>query len=305
MAQAKSKLAAGRLQNMFSSRYAVLYALVLPAFILRMIYSILPIIQTAVISLTDRTIMSPGRYIGLRNYAHLAQDATLIGSLGWTLLYTGSAALAETVIGLGIAVLLMQKLRLRWLSNFIMLLPWVVAPILAAVAFQILYFEDGGILNEILRQLGFGNTAVRWLSDAETARFSVIAMSVWKNVSWVALIFMAAIGSLSKEVLEAAAVDGANALQRFWHVTLPLLKPAIYLVLLLRAMAEVQTFEQIYGLTRGGPGSATKTLALYAFERFFQQLRYGYGSAVNIVLLLVTIAIGGIFAWLLYRSREH
>ena len=306
MAQAKSKLAApGRLQNMFSSRYAVLYALVLPAFILRMIYSILPIIQTAVISLTDRTIMSPGRYIGLRNYAHLAQDATLIGSLGWTLLYTGAAALAETVIGLGIAVLLMQKLRLRWLSNFIMLLPWAVAPILAAVAFQILYFEDGGILNEILRQLGFGNTAVRWLSDAETARFSVIAMSVWKNVSWVALIFMAAIGSLSKEVLEAAAVDGANALQRFWHVTLPLLKPAIYLVLLLRAMAEVQTFEQIYGLTRGGPGSATKTLALYAFERFFQQLRYGYGSAVNIVLLLVTIAIGGIFAWLLYRSREH
>lgn len=306
MAQAKSKLAApSRLQNMLSSRYAVLYALVLPAFILRMIYSILPIIQTAVISLTDRTIMSPGRYIGLRNYAHLAQDATLIGSLGWTLLYTGAAAAAETIIGLGIAVLLMQKLRLRWLSNFIMLLPWVVAPILAAVAFQILYFEDGGILNEILRQLGFGNTAVRWLSDAETARFSVIAMSVWKNVSWVALIFMAAIGSLSKEVLEAAAVDGANALQRFWHVTLPLLKPAIYLVLLLRAMAEVQTFEQIYGLTRGGPGGATKTLALYAFERFFQQLRYGYGSAVNIVLLLVTIAIGGVFAWLLYRSREH
>lgn len=306
MAQAKSKLAApSRLQNMLSSRHAVLYALVLPAFILRMIYSILPIIQTAVISLTDRTIMSPGRYIGLRNYAHLAQDATLIGSLGWTLLYTGAAAAAETIIGLGIAVLLMQKLRLRWLSNFIMLLPWVVAPILAAVAFQILYFEDGGILNEILRQLGFGNTAVRWLSDAETARFSVIAMSVWKNVSWVALIFMAAIGSLSKEVLEAAAVDGANALQRFWHVTLPLLKPAIYLVLLLRAMAEVQTFEQIYGLTRGGPGGATKTLALYAFERFFQQLRYGYGSAVNIVLLLVTIAIGGIFAWLLYRSREH
>ena len=115
---------------------------------------------------------------------------------------------------------------------------------------------------------------------------------------------MAAIGSLSKEVLEAAAVDGANTLQRFWYVTLPLLKPAIYLVLLLRAMAEVQTFEQIYGLTRGGPGSATKTLALYAFERFFQQLRYGYGSAVNIVLLVMTIAIGGIFAWLLYRSRE-
>jgi len=292
-----------RLQDLFASRYAVFYVLVLPAFLLRMVYSIIPIIQTALISFTNRTILG-GQYIGLRNYEILTKDATLIGSLGWTLLYTGVSAVAETIIGLGIAILLMQNLRLRWLSNFIMLLPWVVAPMLAAVAFRILYFEDGGILNAILQELGFGNAAVRWLSDAETARFSVIAMTVWKNVSWVALIFMAAIGSLSKEVLEAAAVDGANTLQRFWYVTLPLLKPAIYLVLLLRAMAEVQTFEQIYGLTRGGPGSATKTLALYTFERFFQQLRYGYGSAVNIVLLLLTIVIGAIFAWLLYRSRE-
>ncbi len=304
MAQARSTpLAQSRIQNMFSSRYAVFYVLVLPAFLLRMIYTVIPIIQTVLISFTNRTILG-GQYIGLRNYEMLTKDATLIGSLGWTLLYTGYAAVAETVIGLGIAILLMQNLRLRWLSNFIMLLPWVVAPMLAAVAFRILYFEDGGILNEILRQLGFGNAAVRWLSDAETARFSTVVMTVWKNVSWVALIFMAAIGSLPKEALEAAAVDGANALQRFWYVSLPLLKPAIYLVLLLRAMAEVQTFEQIYGLTRGGPGSATKTLALYAFERFFQQLRYGYGSAVNLVLLLVTILIGGIFAWLLYRSRE-
>ncbi len=295
--------AQSRLQDIFSSRYAVFYVLVVPAFLLRMVYSIIPIIQTVLISFTNRTILG-GQYVGLRNYEVLARDATLIGSLGWTLLYTGVSAVAETVIGLGIAVLLMQNLRLRWLSNFIMLLPWVVAPMLAAVAFQILFFEDGGILNAILQELGFGNAAVRWLSDAKTARFSVIVMTVWKNVSWVALIFMAAIGSLSKEVLEAAAVDGANTLQRFWYVTLPLLKPAIYLVLLLRAMAEVQTFEQIYGLTRGGPGSATKTLALYAFERFFQQFRYGYGSAVNMVLLVMTIAIGSVFAWLLYRSRE-
>ena len=304
MAQATATpMAQSRLHSLFSSRYAVFYVLVLPAFLLRMIYSIIPVIQTILLSFTNRTIIG-GQYIGLRNYEILARDSTLIGSLGWTLLYTGTSAVAETVIGLGIAVLLMQNLRLRWLSNFIMLLPWVVAPILAAIAFRILYFEDGGILNEILRQLGFGNVAVRWLSDAETARFSTIAMTVWKNVSWVALIFMAALGSLPKEALEAAAVDGANALQRFWYVSLPLLKPAIYLVLLLRAMAEVQTFEQIYGLTRGGPGSATKTLALYAFERFFQQQRHGYGSAVNLVLLVVTVIIGGIFAWLLYRSRE-
>ena len=149
MAQAKATpLAQSRLQDIFSSRYAVFYVLVLPAFLLRMIYTVIPIIQTVLISFTNRTILG-GQYIGLRNYEMLTKDATLIGSLGWTLLYTGTAAVAETIIGLGIAFLLMQNLRLRWLSNFIMLLPWVVAPMLAAIAFRILYFEDGGILNEI------------------------------------------------------------------------------------------------------------------------------------------------------------
>ena len=136
MAQAKATPQAhSRLQDIFASRYAVFYVLVLPAFLLRMIYTVIPIIQTVLISFTNRTIMG-GKYIGLRNYESLTRDATLIGSLGWTLLYTGTAAVAETAIGLGIAVLLMQNLRLRWLSNFIMLLPWVVAPMLAAVAFR-------------------------------------------------------------------------------------------------------------------------------------------------------------------------
>lgn len=133
-------------------------------------------------------------------------------------------------------------------------------------------------------------------------KLSVTITTVWKNLSWVALIFMAALGALPRDLYEAASIDGATALQKFRHITIPLLKPSIYLVLMFRGMAEVVTFEQIGGLTGGGPGSATTTLAVYAYQRFFQELRYGYGSAVNVVLLLVTVAIGGFFAWRLYRS---
>jgi multiple sugar transport system permease protein len=282
----------------------VAYCLVLPAILLRLAYTLVPVVQTVFLSFTDKSIMTPGRFVGFANYVAMASDQTLIGSFGFTVLYTVTSVLLETALGLAIAILLMQGLRGRWLSNFIMLLPWVMAPLLAATVWKIIYYEDGGILNQMLRDLGLIHEPIRWLSDANTARFSVILTSVWKNVSWVALIFMAGLGSLPKDVYEAAEVDGANAWQRFITLTLPLLKPTIFLVLMFRGMGEVQTFEQIGGLTRGGPGTATQNLAYYAYQRFFQELRYGYGSAINVLLLLLTAVIGGFFAWRLYKSQR-
>ncbi len=289
--------------RLLTGRYAIIYLFVLPAFVLRMLYSFIPLVQTVWLSLTNRSLVNPGAFVGLQNYQFaLTRDKTLINSLGYTVAYTAASTILETVLGLGIAILMMQRLRGRSFSNFVMLLPWVMAPLLAGVVWRVIYWEQSGLLNFMLLEAGLVDELVRWLSDPAMARVSVIVLTVWKNVSWVALIFMAALGSLSKEVLEAAAVDGANALQRFWFVTLPLLRPSIYLVLMLRGMAEVQTFEQILGLTQGGPGNATRTLALYSYQRFFVELRYGYGSAINVLLLLLTVAIGGVFAWLLYRS---
>jgi ABC-type sugar transport system permease subunit len=282
----------------------VAYCLVLPAILLRLAYTLVPVVQTVFLSFTDKSLMTPGRFVGLANYVAMASDQTLIASLGFTLFYTAASVALETALGLGIAILLMQGLRGRWLSNFIMLLPWVMAPLLAATVWKIIYYEDGGILNQMLRDIGLIHEPIRWLSDANTARFSVILTSVWKNVSWVALIFMAGLGSLPRDVYEAAEVDGATAWQRFITLTLPLLKPTIFLVLMFRGMGEVQTFEQIGGLTRGGPGTATQNLAYYAYQRFFQELRYGYGSAINVLLLLLTAIIGGFFAWRLYKSQR-
>ncbi|OWK24492.1 hypothetical protein AJ87_21330 [Rhizobium yanglingense] len=179
-----------------------------------------------------------------------------------------------------------------------------MAPLLAATVWKIMFYEDGGILNQVLRDLGIIHEPVRWLSDATTAKVSVIVVTVWKNLSWCVLIFMAGLAALPRDVYEAAEIDGANAIQKFFTITLPLLRPTTYLVLMFRGMGEVQTFEQINGLTRGGPGTATQTLAVYAYQRFFQELRYGYGSAINVLLLLLTAAIGGFFAWRLYRASR-
>jgi ABC-type sugar transport system permease subunit len=287
-----------------SSKYSVVYLFVLPAVIIRMIFTLAPLIQTLAMSFTNKSMMNQERFIGLKNYLDLIQDKTLIAAFFFTLVYTGASMLVETALGLGIAVLLTQKLLGRWLSNFIMLLPWVMAPLLAAIVWKIMYYEDGGILNDLFRRGGLISEPVRWLSDANTARLSVILTTVWKNVSWVALILMAGMGSVSPEIYEAATVDGANSFQRFRYITLPLLRSSLLLVLMFRGMGEIQTFEQITGLTRGGPGTATQTLAVYAYRRFFQELRYGYGSAINVLLLVLTIAIGGFFAWRLYSASR-
>lgn len=293
-----------RLRAMASGPISFAYLIILPAIVLRLTYSIVPLVQTVWMSFTNRSITNPGQFIGLANYEFLIRDERLIGSLAFTLIYTFVSVALEVVLGLMLALLLMQNLRGRWLSNFIMLLPWVMAPLLAATVWKIMFYEDGGILNAILRDLGMIESPIRWLSDANTARVSVIVVTVWKNVSWCALIFMAGLAALPRELIEAAEVDGANILQRFWFVTLPMLMPTVYLIVMLRGMAEVQTFEQINGLTRGGPGTATETLAVYAYARFFQELRYGYGSAINLLLLLCSVTIGGFFAWRLYRANR-
>ncbi|MQW60709.1 ABC transporter permease subunit [Sinorhizobium meliloti] len=282
----------------------IAYWLVLPAIVLRLAFTLAPLIQTFYLSLTNSSLMGRPRFVGLQNYVSLFHDQTLLSSLTFTIVYTIVSITLETILGLLIAILLMQNLRGRWISNFLILLPWVMAPLLAATVWKIMFYEDGGILNEILLHLGIVQEPVRWLSDARTAQFSVIVVTVWKNLSWCILIFMAGLAALPRNVFEAAEIDGANAIQKFFTITLPLLKPTTYLVLMFRGMGEIQTFEQIMGLTRGGPGTATNTLALYAYQRFFQELRYGYGSAVNVLLLLLTIAIGGFFAWRLYRASR-
>jgi multiple sugar transport system permease protein len=280
----------------------VAYCIVLPAVLIRAAYTVAPVAQTIALSFTNKGLTNSGRWIGLDNYVSMLHDQTLQSSLAFTIFYAAASVALETALGLLAAMLLMQPLRGKAISNFILLLPWVVAPLLAATVWKVMYYEQGGILNDLLERAGLISEPIRWLSDGATARVSVVITTVWKNVSWVTLIFMAGLGALPADVYEAAALDGANALQRFRFITLPLLKPTIYLILMFRGMGEVQTFEQINGLTRGGPGAATTTLAVYAYQRFFQELRYGYGSAINVLLLLLTVAVGGVFAWRLYKA---
>lgn len=279
--------------------------MVLPAVLWRAAFTAVPLMQTFWLSLTNTSIVNAGAFVGLKNFEVLANDQAMRDSLQFTLIYTSGATVLEVGLGLAFALLLNQRLTGSAVANVALLLPWAVAPLLVAVIFKVLFIEDGGALNAIVDRVLPGVGPVPWLSDPAVAKVSVVLTSVWKNVSWVALIYLAALKALPQDIFEAAAVDGARAWQQFRWITLPLLRATTLLVVLLRAIGEIQTFEQIFALTRGGPGSATQVLALYGYQRFFQEFRYGYGSAVNVLLFVLTAVVGGFFAWRLYRANQE
>ena len=287
-------------------RYWVGYALILPALIFRLLLTGFPLIQTIWMSFTDKTMARPGSWIGLDNYARMSQDYLFLASIEVTFIYTLAATLLELVIGLGIALLLIQGLRGTSLTQTVMLMPWAAAPLVAALMFRLLFFEAGGVFNDLVLRFDLSSTRVPWLSDPTMARISVIITTVWKNVPWAVLLLLAGLKAIPERLYESAAVDGAGPLQRFRHITLPLLLPILLVVLLIRGVAEVQTFEQILGLTKGGPGTATGIIALYTYKRLFQQFNFGYGSALAVLLLLLSVFIAGSMTWLINReNRRH
>ena len=229
-----------------------IYCLVMPAVLWRFIYTIIPLVETFRLSLTNTSLVNPGRFIGLTNFITLMHDS-IFNTFSVTVYFTITSTLLEAALGLLFALLMVQKLRGQSFFNVALLIPWAVAPMLAAQIWRMMFYENAGILNEIVKMLGF-HTTIPFITNSNWAKVSIVIVTVWKNVSWVTLIFIAGLKGIPKEIVEASAVDGASPWQSFRFVTFPMLIPTTIVVLLLRSMGEVQTFEQVYGLTTGGPG---------------------------------------------------
>ena len=286
-------------------KYTIFYILVLPAILIRGIYTVGPLIHTLFMSLTDQSIARDGSFIGLDNYVNLVTDRHLHETLSFTALYASSTTVLQVLAGMGIALLLNQNLRGQWLTRVAMLLPWGTAGIVGGIMWKLIFVEYGGVANDIVLRFNLSSSRVLWLSDPDLAKFSVIIASVWKGSPWVALLLLAGLKSIPQEVYEAAEVDGAGVWGRFIYITLPLLVPMMLVVLMLNGMGEINAFGEIVGLTNGGPGSATRVISLLVAERFFKDSQYGYGAAMVLVLMLLTVLIGGIFAYLLSKQERR
>lgn len=256
---------------------------VAPALFVLAALSIYPLLYLIKVSLTD------ARGFTLGHYTRLFQDNLFSVAAGQTLLYAAVALALEFLLGLALALLVDSLARGRAFVRVGLLAPMLLPPVVAAVIWRLIYNPEFGVLNGMLRQLGFHTANLTWTSGRTTAMLSVILVDVWEWTPFLFLLLTAGLQAIPAEPLEAARVDGAGYGQTLRHVILPLLKPVILLALLLRSMDLLRIFDQIFLLTQGGPGSATETVSLYIYRTAFRFSNFGYAAAMSFVGLVITM----------------
>jgi multiple sugar transport system permease protein len=268
-----------------------------PALAVLLALSIYPLIYSVTISLQRET--AAGIKWGLANFTRLASDGFFLTAMAHTFVYAVAALTCEFLLGLGLALLLNKQIRGRGLFRAALLVPMMLPAVVAGVVWRLLLNPNFGAINGTLRQIGIDTENLTWTASPRLAMLSVIAVDVWQWTPFVFLVLLAGLQAIPQEPYEAALIDGSSRWQTFRHVTLPLLKPAILIVLLLRTMDLLRVFDQIFILTEGGPGFATETISLYIYRTAFRFFDFGYAAAMSFVLLALTNVISVLYIRLL------
>ncbi|HEX2191221.1 MAG TPA: sugar ABC transporter permease [Longimicrobiaceae bacterium] len=273
-------------------------ALVAPALAAILLVAVFPLGWTVWESLHRHDLRMPwlGRpFVGLGNYAEILRDGRFRGAMAHTATFTAVTVALELLLGLFLALAMNRAFRGRALVRAAVLVPWAIPTVVAALLWRFLFDSQAGVVNAALTGLGATAEAPVWFVDGTLAWVPLVLADVWKTTPFVALLLLAGLQNIPGELYEAAAVDGAGRWGRLRHVTLPLLRPAILVALVFRTMDAFRVFDLVYVLTGGGPGTATETIALYTFNTLFQNLRFGYGSALSVTVFAVTFALAMIY----------
>lgn len=268
---------------------AVPYLFLLPSFAALLVFSFIPFLQGLYFSLTDYPLLGTPEFVGFDNFIRLTRDPLFTASLRNTLVYMVSTVALRVIIGLILAVVLNSRLRGRVFFRAVFYLPVIAPLVTVAVIWRIIFDTYSGVFNAALDL--FGIAPIPWLTSTTWAMPAIVIMSVWKTFGWNIVIFLAGLQSIPATLHEAAAIDGANKLQTFFRVTLPLLRPTILLAVVTSTINASQVFDQVYVMTRGGPGYSTMTLGQMVYTAGFETHDMGYASAVSVVLLLITLVL--------------
>ena len=261
----------------------------LPAILAILILIVGPALANLLISLQDWFIGLPPKFIGLQNFADALSDRRFWNGVRNMLYFTGAAVPLQLVLGLGIALLFNREFPGKGIVRTIILLPMVATPVAIALIWALMFNPSLGVLNYFLESFGLERSL--WVADASLAIPSLVLVDIWEWTPMVALILLAALQGVPQEYYEAARIDGANALQTFRHITLPSIRSAIVVALILRTVDALKTFDIIYVITGGGPGTASETLNVFAFKTGFEFFRAGYAASLLIFLMLLVLGV--------------
>ena len=264
---------------------------------------VVPVLGTVLNSLYLDVTYLDRRFIGLENFQRLVFDSGFWQAVRFTLLFTLVSVPLEVFLGLAFVLLLNEPVRLRGLLRACILIPWAIPAVISGRVFELIYNYHYGLANFLFRQMGIVDAPVNWLGSPPGAFLSLVAADAWKTIPFAAIILLAGLSGIPEELYRQARVDGANTLQRFFRITLPLLRPVLLVALLFRTIDALRIFDVIYVLTGGGPGGATTSLSLYGYE-YFLAGDFGYGSAVSVVLFLIAFSLAILYVRLSGYQKE-
>ena len=288
-----------RAMDLFDRNAAWLFPL--PAVLAILVLIVGPVLANVAISTYGWFIGRPPTFVGLDNFAEALSDYRFWNGVRNTLYFTGLAVPIQLVLGLGIAVLFNREFPGKGIVRTIILLPMVATPVAIALIWALMFNPSLGVLNYFLETLGLSRSL--WVANSDLVIPSLVMVDVWEWTPMVALILLAALQGVPQEYYEAARIDGAGGLQAFRHITLPSIRGAIVVALILRSIDALKTFDIIYVITSGGPGIASETLNVYAFKAGFEFFRAGYAASLLIFLLLLVLGVAIVLNLIRTRVR--
>jgi len=293
-------------KTIFNERNITKMLFLMPAFIICLVFMVIPGMMEFFLSLTDwNGISAEYNVIGLRNFKQIFSDRVFYLAVRNTLVYSFLVVILQHTISLTMAVIINRGIKGERFYKTILFIPCLLSTIVVGLAFNFIYNPISGQLNFFLGKLGLVSLAkTNWLGDPKIALFSIIAVSVWQYVGYCMIIYMAGLKGIPKEIIEAADVDGANNWRMFRHIEFPSIAPAFTINTVLSIIGTLKAFEVVYAMTGGGPGNATDVIATYVYKVGFTSGRMGYGTAVSLILFLMIVAISFIQVKIL-KAREN
>jgi multiple sugar transport system permease protein len=268
------------------------FPFLLPSLLFVSVFSLYPILESFRLSLYRLILTLPWlgqKFVGLENYRDLATDPVALDSVVRTVLFVAVTAPVEVALGLAIALLLNESFRGRGWVRAVVLVPWAIPTVVSSQMWRFIFNDRYGVFNVLL----FGADTERYLAplaDPGLAFGAIMIADIWKTTSFASLIVLAGLQSIPDELYEAASIDGATAWQKFRHITLPLVRPALLLALLFRTVDALRVFDLVFVMTQGGPADATNVLQFYGYKKTFPEGMIGYGSTISVVVFFLSLA---------------
>jgi len=277
------------------------WVLLLPTIVLLGLFIVYPFVKGVWLALTNTTVGNPGDFVGLKNFVKIWNDSIFQRATYNTFVYTGIATVGKLILGMWLALLLNRHFKGKRLVRASMLLPFIVPTVLSTFAWKWMFDPTFSVLNWSLYHLGLITTRIGWLTDPTLALVSVIIVNVWRGMPFYAITLLAGLQTVSPELHEAAAIDGANAWQRFWRITWPLLLPVTMVVTLFSVIQTFADFQLVYVLTGGGPANSTHLFATYAYQIGIGTGLLSEGAAISLAMFPLLFLIVVMQLWYIRR----